>query len=271
MVAITINSLYLLIFTKILYGIITMKKWNIVAKLTVAGVFISMISGCSAIHTSVAKRNLDVQTKISTSIFVEPVSEEKRKIYLEVRSGVMEFDRNAFRQAIEEQLVSSGNGYSLTDSPEQAQYRMSVFVRNLEKTTPEGAAQALSSGYQGAGAGAVASFALGGSGRDMAGAGLLAAGVGVVANAFVQDVMYLLVADIQIKEKAGKGVIVRRDSKVNTKISDDGATTQTYSEATNKKEYRTRVVTTANKANLELAEAQPLMFQKTAYAMSAFF
>jgi cell division protein FtsL len=95
--------------------------------------------------------------------------------------------------------------------------------------------------------------------------------VSTAANAFVKDVTYLLVADIQILEKAGKGVIVRRDSKTNTKISDDDATTQTYSEATNKKEYRTRVVTTANKANLELAEAQPLMFEKTAYAMASFF
>lgn len=248
-----------------------MKKWNVVAKLTITGLFISMLGGCTAIHTSVAKRNLDVQTKISTSIFVEPVSKEKRKIYLEVRSGVMEFDRNSFRQSIGKQLVSSGNGYTLTDDPKKAQYRMSVFVRTLEKTTPEGAAKALSSGYQGAGVGVAASYALGGSGRNMAGAGLLVSGLGVVANAFVQDVMYLLVADIQIKENAGKGVIVRRDSKVNSKISDDGATTQTYSEATNKKEYRTRVVTTANKANLELPEAQPLMFDKTAYAMAAFF
>lgn len=248
-----------------------MKKWNVVAKLTITGFFISMLGGCSAIHTSIAKRNLDVQTKISTSIFVEPVSKEKRKIYLEVRSGVMEFDRNSFRKSIAQRLVTSGNGYTLTDNPKQAQYRMSIFVRNLEKTTPEGAALALRSGYQGAGAGVVASYALGGSGRNMAGAGLVASGLGVVANAFVQDVMYLLVADIQIKENAGKGVIVRRDSKINTKISDDGATTQTYSEATNKKEYRTRVVTTANKANLELPEAQPLMFDKTAYALAAFF
>lgn len=87
----------------------------------------------------------------------------------------------------------------------------------------------------------------------------------------VKDVTYLLVADIQIKERAAKGVIVRKDSKVNTKISDDGASTQTVSEVSNQKEYRTRVVTTANKANLALEEAQPLMFDKTAYAMASFF
>jgi hypothetical protein len=87
----------------------------------------------------------------------------------------------------------------------------------------------------------------------------------------VQDVLYLLVADIQIKERTKKGVIVRRNSNVNTKISDNGAATQNYSKAKNLKEYRTRVVTTANKANLELEQAQPLMFDKTTYARLSFF
>jgi len=244
---------------------------NTKTRIIAIGFFIAFLTSCSAMHTSISKSDLDVQTKISTSIFVAPVPAEKRKIYLEVRSGVMEFDRNAFRKSLESQLVNSGNGYTLTDDPKTAQYSMSVFVRNLEKTTPNDAKTALSAGYQGVGIGAAASFATGGSAQDAAGAGLIGGLLSTAANAFVQDVMYLLVADIQIKERAGKGVVVRRDSKVNTKISDDGATTQTYSEATTQKEYRTRVVTTANKANLELPEAQPLMFEKTAYAMAAFF
>lgn len=239
--------------------------------LALVGIVFVALSGCSAVHTSISKRDLDVQTKISTSVFVDPVPQEQRKIYLEVRSGVMEFDRNSFRRTLSQQLVNSGNGYTLTDDPKKAQYTMSVFVRNLEKTTPEDAAGALSAGFQGVGAGAALSYATGGSYRNAVGTGLLVGALSTAANAFVQDVMYLLVADIQIKERAGKGVIVRRDSKINTKISDDGATTQTYSEATTQKEYRTRVVTTANKANLELAEAQPLMFEKTAYAMASFF
>ena len=240
-------------------------------KIAAIGVTLTLLGGCSAMHTSIAKRDLDVQTKISTSVFVDPVAQEKRKIYLEVRSGVMEFDRNSFRQSIAKQLVNSGNGYSLTEDPKEAQYSMSVYVRNLEKTTPNDAATALGAGFQGASVGAAASYATGGDYRNAAATGLVAGMVSTAANAFVQDVMYLLVADIQIKERARKGVIVRKDSKVNTKISDDGASTQTYSEATNLKEYRTRVVTTANKVNLELAEAQPLMFDKTAYAMASFF
>lgn len=230
-----------------------------------------ILSGCAAVHTSIAKKDLDVQTKLSTSIFVDPVAPEKRKIYLEVRSAVQEFDRNLFRQSLEEQIASSGNGYSFVDSPDKAQYTMSVFVRNLEKASPTAAENYLSSGYQGVAGGAALGYAAGGGYREAAGAGLIGGLVSTAANAFVKDVTFLLVADIQIKEKARKGVLVRRDSKINTKISDDGATTQTYSEATNQKEYRTRVVTTANKANLELEEAQPSMFEKTAYAMASFF
>jgi hypothetical protein len=80
-----------------------------------------------------------------------------------------------------------------------------------------------------------------------------------------------VVADLQVKEKTAQGVIVRKDSKISTKVSDAGTSTQTVSEATNKKDYRTRIVTTANKVNLELPEAQDLMFKKTAYAMASFF
>ena len=180
----------------------------------------------------------------------------------------MEFDRVSFRKGLSHQLVNSGNGYTLSDNPEKSQYRMSVFVRKLEKTTPETAA--LSAGFQGASIGAAASAATGGSYRGAA-AGLVVGLASTVANAYVQDVVYFLLLTYKLKSVLKKGVIVRRDSKVNTKISDDGASTQTYSEATNLKEYRTRVVTTTNKANIELEEAQPLMFDKTAYAMSAFF
>ncbi|WP_158768179.1 MULTISPECIES: complement resistance protein TraT [unclassified Paraglaciecola] len=248
-----------------------MKNYARTVKMAFVGLTILTLTSCAAVHTSIAKKDLDVQTKLSTSIFVDTVAPEKRKVYLEVRSAVMEFDRNAFRVALNEQIAGSGNGYTFVDSPDEAQYTMSVFVRNLEKASPSAAENYLSSGFQGVAAGSAIGYATGGSYRGAAAAGLIGGLASTAANAFVKDVTYLLVADIQIRERAKKGVIVRRDSKVNTKISDDGGTTQTYSEATNQKEYRTRVVTTANKANLELEEAQPLMFEKTAYAMASFF
>ena len=95
-------------------------------KITVIAVTALALSGCTALHTSIAKKDLDFRTTLSTSIFVDPVSLEKRKIYLEIRSALQEFDSRAFRSALIEQITSSGNGYSLDDNPSNTQYSMSV-------------------------------------------------------------------------------------------------------------------------------------------------
>jgi len=101
-------------------------------RITVIAIIALILSGCAALHTSIAKKDLDVQTKFSTSIFVDPVVPLEKKIHLEVRSGVQEFEHNAFRAAFIEQIINNGNGYSLIDNPTDAQYSMSMFVRNLE-------------------------------------------------------------------------------------------------------------------------------------------
>lgn len=234
------------------------------------------LSGCAALNTSVAKRNLDVQTKISSAVFIDAVKRAQRTVYVDIRSGVLEFDRNAMARAVRESFSGNANGYTLTDDPDEAQYQMNIFVITLEKASPTAAEVALKQGYGGdVGAGVSSGIALGvDQGRSVTGGvlgGLLGALGTTAVNAYVQDVTYLLVADVQVKEKTANGVITRKDTKISAKVSDDGTSTQTVSEATNKKEYRTRIVTTANKANLDLAEAQDTMFKKTAYAMSSFF
>ena len=81
----------------------------------------------------------------------------------------------------------------------------------------------------------------------------------------------MLVCDVSVKERAAKGLLVRKDTQIDTKVSDAGSSQQRASEVTDRKEYRTRVVTTANKVNLKLEEAQDKMFNKTAYALAGFF
>lgn len=243
--------------------------------LLLVGVVVVM-AGCAAVSTSVAKRNLDVQTKISTSIFVEPVKRGSRTVYVDIRSGVMEFDRNAFIRAMREAFANNPNGYTLIDDPDAAQYRLAVFVSTLEKASPTAAEIALKQGYRGdvtagAQAGMVVGAEKGHTGTSMVGGGLVGALGTSAANAFVQDVTYMLVTDVQIKEKTANGVIVRKDTKISAKVSDAGTSTQTASEASNRMEYRTRIVTSANKVNLDLNEAQDVMFKKTAYAMASFF
>lgn len=243
---------------------------------TLAMTALIFLTGCSATQTAISKKNLDVQTKTSTAIFVDPVPANKRTIYLDVKSGVMEFDRRQFKQFVAEQFTQANDhGYQIVDDPEKANFQMVVYVLNLEKANPSASEAALGKGYMG---GAVlGGAALGGianSSRPMNGAvvgGLLAGATELVGGALVHDVYYMLVADVQIKERTRTGVVVRKDSRVSAKISDAGNSNQYVSEDTDMKEYRTRVVTTANQANMDLNIARDLMFKKTAYALAGFF
>ncbi len=236
---------------------------------------LSVLWGCAATSTMISKRELDVQTRTSTSVFVDPVARAKRTIYMDVKSGVMEFDRRAFKQFVREEFGLNDNGYQLVDDPETAQFTMVAYVLNLEKTSPTAAEKALNKGYMG---GAVLAGAVGGGlanssnpARGAAVGGLALGAAEFIAGSFVKDVTYMLVCDVQIKERTKHGAIVRKDTQVDAKVSDAGSSRQTVSEVSNQKEYRTRIVTTANKANLKLETAQSLMFKKTAYAMAGFF
>ena len=242
---------------------------------------LSGLAGCAATSVALGKKDLDVQTKTSTSVFVEPVVAPERTLYLDVRSGVAEFDRRAFSRFVREQFSSGEAGYRLTDDPAQAHFHMLVYVLSLEKASPDAAQAALQQGYVGGGevvAGAVAGGVIGRNSNSRVGrydgaaiGGLAAATGSLVANSLVHDVTYMLVCDVSIREKAGKGVLVRKDTSIDAKVSDGGSSQQRYSEASDRKEYRTRIVTTANKANLDLKEAQDPMFNKTAFAMAGFF
>lgn len=253
-------------------------NFNTIKALTLAVTAPLLLSGCAATSVALGKKDLDVQSKTSTAVFVEPVSRNLRTVYLDVRSGVMEFDRRAFKRFVAEQFATNGEGYRIVEDPNSAHFQMLAYVLNLEKADKSAAQAALQEGYVGGGeamAGAAAGALIGhNSGKTWQGGvigGLAASGASLVANALVKDVTYMLVCDVSIRERLTNGAFVRKDTKIDNKVSDAGSSQQRVSEVSDKKEYRTRIVTTANKANLELSEAQDQMFQKTAYAMAGFF
>jgi len=254
-----------------------MNKQYWIRRLELAGLTVAVIvlGGCAATETALSHRDLDVQARTSTAVFVDPVPAAKRTVYLDIKSGVMEFDRRKFKDFVREQFGDNDSGYKIVSDPDQAQFQMVAYVLNLEKASPSAAAEALNRGYMG---GAIAAGAAVGavsySRRPVTGAvgvGLAAGAVELVSGALVKNVTYMLVCDVQITEKAKEGVIVRKDTRINAKVSDAGSSQQSTSEVGDRKEYRTRIVTTANKVNLTLEEAQDLMFKKTAYALSGFF
>lgn len=252
-------------------------KTTFTTKLCTSILAISLFSGCAATKVALSKKDLVVQSNLSTSIFVDPVTPEKRKIYVDVKSGVMEFDRRKFKKFLKEQFTQyNDNGYKIVDDPTKAQYQMVAYIKNLEQTSKTAAEAALKQGYVGSAGSSIATGAVvgglaGGSGSSVVFGGLVGGIADTVSGSLVKDVTFMLVADIQIKEKLGKGVYVRKDSKIDTQVSDSGQSRQTLSQVSNQKEMRTRIVTIANKANLKLEQAQDQMFKKTAYMMAGLF
>lgn len=234
---------------------------------------VMLLAGCAGTNTALKKKDLDVQTRTSTAIFIDPVSPAKRTVFVDVKSSVQEFDRAVFKKLLKESFAVNDNNYRLVDDPEQAQFVLSAFVLNLEKASPSASDQALNRGFEGGGV--LAGAAIGGAARgDWKGAvagGVVGAGVEMISGALVKDITYMLVCDVQIKERTKNGTLVKRATDISTRVSDAGYTQQSIDETSNMKEYRTRIVTTANKANLKLEEAAPLIYSKTASAMNGFF
>ena len=53
-------------------------------RLMAVGVTMSavLLSGCAATQVAISKRNLDVQTKMSATIFLDPVKESRRTVFV---------------------------------------------------------------------------------------------------------------------------------------------------------------------------------------------
>ena len=237
---------------------------NVAVSLILAAL-VTLMTGCAAVHTSIAKRNLDVQTRMSDAVFLDPVSPDKRTVFIQVRntSDKPNFDiEGPIRSAI------SAKGYRVLDDPEAAHFKLQAQILSVSKASVTAAESALQGGYgaplTGILAGATAGVATGGSTQNMAVAGVAGVAgaivgglVETVVNAAVQDVFFVAITDVQLSQKARAGVTGQRDLEVDASQGIGGSETTTFSEVTNEKRYRTRVMSTANKVNLKYEEAAP--------------
>jgi hypothetical protein len=244
---------------------------TIAKSLLLAGMF-SMVAiqftGCGAAHTAIKKRNLDVQTKMSETIFLEPTEPEKKVIFVDVRNTS---DKEiAVKDIITNALIS--RGYTITTSPQKAYFMLQVNVLQVGKTDLREAQSALEGGFGGAVLGATAGYAMHNSNSNAAAGGLIGAAVGVVADALVDDTYFSMITDVQIRERPLAGEVVTQTQKAKIK---QGSSTNVNQDIqggkVDWKTYRTRVVSTANKVNLDFAEAQPVLQDALGKSLSGLF
>ncbi|WP_445765984.1 complement resistance protein TraT [Rheinheimera sp.] len=240
--------------------------------LLLGAVIISSLSlaGCGAVHTAVAKRNLDVQTKMSSSIFLDPVEPQQRTVFVDIRntSDKPEFD-------LKPQVIQSlqARGYQVIDSPSRANYWLQANVLQVGRSNARATNGALAAG-PGIAGGAVTGYALhratgGSSGGAAIGAAVGGAVVGTVVDAMVEDVYYSVITDIQIMERFDG--TVREQSEHQLIQGDSGSTTSSYQRNTDMRKYQTRVVSFANQANLKWPEAEPELTQGMVRALAGLF
>jgi hypothetical protein len=242
--------------------------------LSAAMVFSVVLTSCAAVHTSIAKKDLDVQTKMSDTIFLDPVEPDQRTVYLNIRNTS---DKTNFDIATPVSKVLQGKGYTVTNNPKTAHYWLQVNVLSVDKASPTAAEAALGAGYGGAITGAAVGAATGAALAGWEGlgiGGLAGAAFGIadtIASAAVKDVVYMAISDVEISERAEAGVMIRQDNQQDAKQGIGGARRQTSSKVSNMQKYRTRVVSTANKVNLQYDEAANDLTNGLTRAISGLF
>jgi len=231
-----------------------MKNRNTVMAAVVASCLV--LSGCSAMGTAIKKRNLEVKTQMSQTVWLEPSNE--KTVYLQVRN-TSDKDMSDLQTLLAQDLRAKG--YTVTSSPDTAYYWIQANVLKAEKMDLRQSQGFLSTGYEGAATGAALGAGItaynSNSGGAILGIGLAAGLAGMAADALVEDVNFTMVTDLQISERSKSTVTT--DNIGALRQGNAGIKLQTSSEEGNRMKYQTRVVSNANKVNLKFEEAKPVL------------
>ena len=242
---------------------------KIISNFLLAGT-IAVLTGCAATQTALEHRTLEVSTKQSETIFLDPVSNAQKTVYVSVKNTSDE-ELNIAPQLKPALIV---HGYKVVNNPNSAHYILQANVLKVGKMSVAASQSALGGGYGSAIAGAVAGTAAGSLTQSSTGmiAGGLAGGViGLAADSLVKDVNYTMITDIQISEKVGKGIKVNEQFQSNLKNGSHSVTSQTSSRDSQYQRYRTRVVSNANKVNLKFQDARAPLEQGLVKVISGIF
>ncbi len=155
--------------------------------------------GCAAMSTSIQHKDLVVESKMSESIFLDPVDEVDRTVYVEVKNTSSE-DLTTLAQQIKQDLTNGG--YKVVDKPTKAHDIIQVNVLQFgQAKNPEEVWKSTDSGFGSVMTGAVAGIATGvatGSTAWGVGVGAGVAAASWIADQMVTDKTYSLITDLQL-------------------------------------------------------------------------
>lgn len=241
-------------------------------KFTTAAVAALIISltGCSAARTAIKKHDLETKTQMSETVWLDPVGQDLKTVYIQVRNTTDKTGLNIIKP-ISEKLVAKG--YAVIPDASKAHYWIQANILKADKMDLREATNFLSSGYgAGLSGGTIAALAVASQtshSGTIASAGLIGAAAGFIGDALVEDVNYSLITDVRIVEKSDQEITTTETSSLSNGTGSNVKSTS--SQTSHQKTYQTRVVSNANKVNLKFEEAEPELVDGLASTISGIF
>ena len=207
---------------------------------------------CSTMHTVISKRNLDVQTKMSDTIWLEPAAANEKTVFIQIRNT------SGKNLNIEQKITNilASKGYRIVNDPSEAKYWLQANILKVDKVNLD-SDNGFSDAVLGAGIGGVLGAQRSGGAYTALGWGLAGAAIGTLADALVSDTAYAMVTDILITEKTGRNV--QTSTRNSVKQGNSGSISSSSTGSSNMEKYSTKVLSTANQVNLNFNSAVPIL------------
>ncbi|MBK2125049.1 complement resistance protein TraT [Fangia hongkongensis] len=248
------------------------KKSKLIRQLAIVGcaAFMgSQLAGCTAIGTAIQHRNLETESKMSQTIFLDPVSQKDKTIYVQVR------DTSGQDVNLKDALIAclKGQGWKVVNDVDQAHDMVQVNVLQVGKAPNQQSVwQSMNSGFGNAILGGFAGVATGLATDSVAagmGVGAATGAIGWLADQMVKDVTYSMITDIQVSVRVNGEVT--QTTKASLAQGSSTATTQTYHQKTNWLRYRARIASIADQVNLDFEDAKPTLISETTKEIAGIF
>lgn len=237
-------------------------------KATILSGIVATLCSCAATQTAIEHGKLSTSTKMSETIFLDPVSEGQKTAYISVKNTSDQ--KINFESQLAQALQS--HGYKVLKNPGSAHYLVQVNILKIGKMSRKASEAAIGSGFGSTLAGIGTGVAVGGltnSTNAMIAGGLAGGLASMAADSLIKDVNYAMITDIQISERTRHKIKQRTQASLQNGSSTH--TTQDYSEESNLKRYRTRLVSNADKVNLNFADARSILEREAANSIAGIF
>ena len=233
---------------------------------------LSLLGGCAAIYLAITGSDLELETRLSETVFLDPVAPDKRIVYVSVKNSSAQRGFN-----IERQVKSSiaAKGYRITDNPQEAYYWLQCNVRFVGETSQNAAEAVFEEGFgspivTGILAGTLAD-ALDASDETSLIIGTAVAIGAALVDWSVEDARFSVITDLQISEPAAKGETVSVRSRRVVRQGEGGGEIERGRRKSDRKRYRTRILSSAHRVNLTMEEALPPLKENLVSAISGIF